>query len=197
MLADAGAFSALQVGRRQALWQVSGWRRRLPLEGPWRQEPLPGLRPLKPIEQNLLDHHTAGFSAAQHPLAFVRARLQERGVTDSAALLSLDDGQQVYAAGLVITRQRPHTAQGTFFVTLEDEWGFVNVIVRSAVFERHERMLRQVRFMGCGGRVQSRDGVVHVLAHEFEDLGRSGLLTDVSEQGLPSSWELVSSRDFH
>jgi len=197
MLADAGAFSSLQVDRRQALWQVSGWRRRLPLEGTWRQEPLPGLRPLAPIEQNLLDHHTAGFSAAQHPLAFVRARLQERGITGSAALLSLDDGQQVCTAGLVITRQRPHTAKGTFFVTLEDEWGFVNLIVRSAVFERYERMLRQVRFMGCRGRVQSRDGVVHVLAHEFEDLGRSGLLTDVSEQGLSGRWELVSSRDFY
>ncbi len=197
LLADAGAFDNFGVPRRQALWQVAGWRRRLPLEGPSRQESLPTLRPLAAIEQNLLDHHVSGFSAAEHPLTFIRAKLRELGVADSTDLLSMGHGAEVYSAGLVIARQRPDTASGTFFVTLEDECGFINLIVRPAVFERHERMLRQVRFMGCRGRVQSRDGVVHILAHEFEDLGRSGLLEGNGNQEPSGTWELVACRDFH
>jgi len=196
VLADAGALDCLGIDRRTALWQVSGWRRRLPLEGPWRQEPLPGLEPLGRGEQNLLDHQTSGFSAEDHPLSLVRMQLLDRGVTDSAGLQEIKDGAEVYVAGLVITRQRPNTAKGTFFVTLEDEHGFANLIVHSSVFERHERLLRQVSFMACRGRLQRRDGVTNVLAVEFEDLSGSILLGD-SAQNAPVDWQLVASRDFH
>jgi error-prone DNA polymerase len=196
VLADAGALDCLGIDRRTALWQVSGWRRRLPLEGSWRQEPLPGLEPLGRVEENLMDHHISGFSAEDHPLSLVRMQLRERGVADSAGLQEIKDGAEVYVAGLVITRQRPHTAKGTFFVTLEDEHGFVNLIVPSLIFERHERLLRQVRFMACRGRLQRRDGVTNVLAVEFEDLSGSILLGD-STRNMPVDWQLVASRDFH
>ena len=195
-LADAGALDCLGVDRRTALWQVSGWRRRLPLEGPWKQEPLPGLEPLGRAEQNLLDHHISGFSAREHPLSLVRVQLHDRGVVDSAELEQMSDGAEVCVAGLVIARQRPHTAKGTFFMTLEDEHGFANLIVRSSAFERHERLLRRVCFMACRGRLQRRDGVTNVLAVEFEDLSGSVVL-DESVRDVPVDWQLIAARDFH
>ena len=195
-LADSGALDCLGIDRRTALWQVSGWRRRLPLEGSAQQELLPGLQPMGRVEKNLLDHHLSGFSPKEHPLALIRSKLRARGIVDSASLQDVFDGAEVYVAGLVITRQRPQTAKGTFFVTLEDELGFVNLIVRCSLFEKHERLLRQVSFMACHGRLQRRDGVSHVLATGFEDLSGSGLLDDTT-QSMQGNWHVVSSRDFH
>ncbi len=194
-LADSGAFDCFGVDRRAALWQVSGWRRRLPLEGPRKQEPLPGLEPLGRMERNLLDHDTSGFSPRGHPLALIRDQLDDRGVVGSSSLQKQRDGIDVHVAGFVITRQRPRTARGVFFMTLEDEWGFVNLVVASSAFQRHERLLRQVHFLACHGRLQRRDGVTNVLAMEFEDLGRSGLLAD-SLRARSGGAKLFSSRDF-
>jgi error-prone DNA polymerase len=192
-LAEAGAFDCFGNPRRQALWQVQGWRRRFPLEGPQVQTQLPGFPALGATQQNLLDHATAGFSPKEHPLAHVRVKLASRGYIESASLGQQRDGESVAVAGLVITRQRPQTAKGTFFITLEDEGGFANIIVYKKLYEQQRRLLRRVRFLGCRGRLQLRDGVVNLLASSFEDLEPAGLMASPDASSSVAGW---GSRDF-
>jgi len=195
MLAEAGAFACFDLPRREALWQVQGWRKRLPLEGTQAQGvgQQPGFPALEAVQQNLLDHVTAGFSAKEHPVAHIRSKLEERGYIKSSAMGERRDGEQVSVAGLVITRQRPQTAKGTFFVTLEDESGFANLIVPKNRYEKHRRLLRRVRFLGVSGRLQLCDGVVNLLAEVFEDLEPSGLLAIPQPGTGVTGW---ASRDF-
>ena len=196
-LAKAGALQCLDVDRRQALWKVAGWRARLPLEGPQgkAQLALPGFTPLSPAEENLLDHTVAGFAPEDHPVSFVRDLLRERNIRSSAAVNRARHDQWISAAGVVIARQRPGTAKGTFFMTLEDEEGFVNVIVWPQYFLKHRNMLRQVRLLAVQGRVQVTDGVVQVLATRFENLL---LRDDIAEAlGAEEHWTGLRSRDFH
>ncbi len=194
-LADAGAFDVFGADRRQALWEVTGWRRRLPLEGPPKQVVLPGFVAQSKMELNLLDHSTAGFSPEQHPLTFVRKALTQRGIVTSQDLKQRRDGSWVTTGGLVITRQRPMTAKGTFFITLEDEVGFSNIIVHEKTFLKHRRLLSRVKFLQCSGKMQLQMGVVSIVAYEFIDLGKENLL-----QRAPANiekWATMPSRDFH
>ena len=154
-----------------------------------------GFEPQGVVEQNLLDHAVSGFSPKQHPLVFVRDVLTERGYLDSQQLKSVRDGQFIAVAGLVITRQRPMTAKGTFFITLEDEVGFVNVIVYKAVFERHHRLLSRGKFMGIRGKLQQEEGVCSLLGVSFVDLAREKLLS--SKMPKFEKWGGLPSRDFH
>ena len=196
-LARAGGCDCLGVDRRQALWQVAGWRKRLPLEGPQtkKQLALPGFAPLRSSEKNLMDHTLAGFSAEDHPVTFVRELMADRNIRSSGAVIRSRSGQWVHTAGVVIARQRPGTAKGTFFMTLEDEEGFVNVIVWPQYYRRHRNMLRSVRLLGVQGRVQVSDGVVQVLATRFENLL---LDEEISEAlGAEENWDGLRSRDFH
>ena len=141
-------------------------------------------------------HAAAGFSPRQHPLSHVREVLRARGFLSSAELGTVRGGDRVRAAGLVITRQRPRTARGTFFITLEDEEGFTNLVVHGSIFERHERLLRRVRFLGCTGLLQAADGVVNLVAERFEDLAGERLLG--SSSGSPAGkLDSLKSRDFH
>jgi error-prone DNA polymerase len=94
---------------------------------------------------------------------------------------------------LVITRQRPETAKGTFFITLEDETGFANLIVHKKLYERKRRLLRRVRFLGCTGQLQLRDGVVNLLAVSFEDLEQAALMVSPGNESPKALWR---SRDF-
>ena len=192
-LAYAGAFSCFEVSRREALWQVQGWRRRLPLEAPQRQIQLPGFPALGASQENLLDHSTTGFSPREHPLAHVRIELTSRGYIQSSRMSEWRDRDSVSVAGLVITRQRPETAKGTFFITLEDETGFANLIVQKKLYERKRRLLRRVRFLGCTGQLQLRDGVVNLLAVSFEDLEQADLMASPGSESPKALW---SSRDF-
>jgi error-prone DNA polymerase len=195
-LADAGAFAVFGLDRRQALWEVSGWRRRLPLEGVPKQVVLPGFPALSPVELNLLDHSTAGFSPQEHPLTFVREALRRRGILTTEELKGRRDGERITTGGLVITRQRPGTAKGTFFITLEDEFGFSNIIVHSENFERHRRLLTRVKFLQCTGRLQMQSSVVSVLGTEFVDLAKENLLQG-PEHVEKGRWGGLHSRDFH
>lgn len=195
-LADAGAFACFGLSRRQARWDVSGWRRRLPLEGPAKQVVLPGFPVMSEVETNLLDHATTGFTPEHHPLIYVRAALERRGVVPSKELTSRKDGSWVTTAGLVITRQRPGTAKGTFFITLEDEGGFSNIIVHANVFERHRRLLSRVKFLQVRGKIQLEKSVVSILGYEFFDLSRERLLGPRDPENI-EKWGGMPSRDFH
>jgi error-prone DNA polymerase len=167
-LAEVGAFDSLGVTRREALWRVRA-------ASPGARDPMisdpgsstPALRGLSVAEQVLWDYRGAQHSARGHPVEPLRTWLARRGCVDAATLRETAHGRRVDCVGLVICRQRPGTATGVVFLTLEDEHGFMNVVVWSNVFDRYQRLVRTARLLGVRGPVQSHEGVVHVIAQEF------------------------------
>jgi len=139
-------------------------RQRLPLEV---AETPPMFEELDDFETVVWDYRAADHSARDHPLAPMRAALRQQGLPDARGVATKENGATVRYAGLVISRQRPGTAGGVVFVTLEDETGFVNLVVWERVCERHALILKTAPFLGVTGRVQRQDGVLHVIAHEL------------------------------
>ena len=113
------------------------------------------------------DYLAAGLSATTHPLEPFRGQLQAQGLPDASAVSARPDGESVSYAGMVICRQRPSTAGGVVFMTLEDESGFVNLVVWTKVFERYRTVILTQAFLGVSGKVQAREGVVHLVAERF------------------------------
>ncbi len=189
-LAEAGAVAALVPGRRDALWKARAPR----LGGLFEGVPLevgddPKLRPLRPVEQLVLDYGRVGLSLRDHPMRHVRPRLAGKGgarVRLAKELVGLRDGASVAVAGLVLGRQRPVTASGVTFFTLEDETGVANLIVQKQVFDDHYVTARHAKILLVHGRVERQGEVVHVLVRRMERLD------------LPGGEPLVApSRDFH
>ncbi len=180
-LAKAGAFGSLALDRRAALWHVLAQdRERMPLFDPLpvAQEPRPEQLPrMSAPEEVLTDYRTAGLSLRAHPLSFLRESLQRRGVATAAELAVLPDGAPVRVAGIVLVRQRPGTAKGITFVTLEDETGQANLIVRPDVWAKCRAAALGATLLLAHGRLQRQDGVMHVLVGKLEDLsaGLKGL----------------------
>jgi error-prone DNA polymerase len=167
-LAEAGAFDSLGMTRREALWRV---RAACPgARDSMRSEPgssTPALSSLSVAEQVLWDYSTSQHSPRGHPLEPLRPWLSARGTLDSSELRSTPSGKRVDCVGLVICRQRPGTATGVVFLTLEDEHGFMNVVIWNNVFDRYQRVVRTARLLGVRGPVQKADSVIHVIAEEF------------------------------
>jgi error-prone DNA polymerase len=169
-LAEAGAFDSLGLDRRSALWEAlgapAGRRSGAPLESPlpFDEAPSPTFPALDELETIAWDYRVAGLSARGHPLAPVRDDLRAAGFPDARTVASLAHGAQTRYAGLVICRQRPGTAAGVTFMTLEDETGFVNVILWKQVFDAHAVVAKTASFLGVAGRVQVEEGVVHLIA---------------------------------
>ncbi len=185
-LAELGAFGGMGLRRRQALWQVSalttddrGLLARLPL--PADRSPLPEMTA---AERTAADMKNAGLTTGPHLLSHLRPALRRRGVLPAAALPKQPHGRRVTVAGLVITRQRPATARGMCFITLEDETGLANVVVTPDVFERNRPLVVGASGLVVSGQLERRDRVTNLKAQGFELLG------DGSEPGIPS-------RDFH
>ena len=173
-LADGGALECFGVDRRSALWQVRGLarRERAPLMDAVRAphldaERLPRFEPLSKFDTIHWDHRRTRLSARGHPLEPLREEIAALGLPDARTVASLPHGERVDYAGLVICRQRPGTASGVTFMTLEDETGFVNVVLWKRVFEAHAVMARTVSFLGVSGALQVQDGVVHIIADEL------------------------------
>jgi error-prone DNA polymerase len=174
-LAAAGALASLAGHRHRARWAVAGVEpptRLLPRIVMAEGEPMLG-RPSEG-EDIVADYSSTGLTLRRHPLALLRERLKAKGIVGAARLWQLPNGERVHAAGLVITRQRPGTAGGVTFVTLEDESGHVNLIVWRTVAARQRRALLGARLLGVHGRLQREGEVLHVIAERLEDL--SGLL---------------------
>jgi error-prone DNA polymerase len=131
------------------------------------------------------DYASLGLTLRRHPLALLRERLEKRGVIDTQALWGLPNGRWVTTAGLVITRQRPGSASGVTFVTLEDEAGYVNLIVWKRVADEQRAALLESRLLEVRGQVQREGDVLHLIARRLVNL--SALLGDL----------VVDSRDFH
>ena len=136
-------------------------------------------------EDTLADYARLGLTLGAHPLQQLRPRLRQARCTDSHTLRSRPHSSQVRAAGLVTQRQRPQTASGVTFITLEDEHGPINVVVWRQVAERHRRVCLEARLLGVDGRWEHVDGVSHLIAHRLIDM--SELLGSLDSR----------SRDFH
>ena len=186
-LAEAGALAGLEERRRDALWQVRGLvHARAPvLPAGAARDGTPAFEDLDLGETIAWDYRTSAHSPRGHPLAALRAQLEARGLPDARAVSAMRDGRKTRYAGLVICRQRPGTAGGVVFMTLEDETGFVNLVVWSRVFDAHALLARTVSFLGVTGTIQKAGEVVHLVADE---LWRPEL------DGGPNA---VGSRDFH
>jgi error-prone DNA polymerase len=168
ILAGAGAFESFGMERRPALWDVGRLAQEagtpLALET---AEDRPPFTSLDAFETIAWDYRSASHSARGHPLAPLRPALRAQGLPTAAEIAKRDDGSRARYAGLVICRQRPGTASGVVFMTLEDETGFLNVVLWSRVFEAFALLARTAPFLGLTGRIQSQDGVVHLVAEEL------------------------------
>ena len=183
-LARAGALASIEEDRREALWEVSRVREPVPLPLESREN-TPDFRDLTPLEQVTWDFQTTSHSTEDHPLGPLRDQLIANGLPDAQTLNSWPDGRHTRYAGIVICRQRPGTAGGVTFMTLEDESGFVNVVLWKKVFERYAAIAKTENFLGVSGKIQSQDGVIHLVA---DSLWRPRMeLRPVD----------TSSRDFH
>jgi error-prone DNA polymerase len=184
-LAEAGALQPLAGHRHAARWAVAGIERQRPLLPGSPDEDAIALPAPRAGEDVLSDYRATGLTLREHPLALLRARLRRERVLDSSQLREVKHGRGVHAAGLVTQRQRPATAGGTIFVTLEDEHGMVNVVVWRDVALRARKALLGARLMAVRGRWEQVDGVQHLIARELRDI--SHLLGDLR----------TASRDFH
>jgi len=190
-LAEAGALESLASGRRQAMWKV-----RAPDEGELFRpiapnEPEVSLPALSGMEQLRFDYARLGLSVDDHPMRYLRARMNQRGVVTSEQLWHVRHGSSVKVAGLVLSRQRPMTASGVVFITLEDETGMMNLILTPAIFDRSYRLAVHSRLLFAAGKVErtpkdpapGEHPVIHVLVKKLEGLE------------LPGGFE-ARSRDF-
>ncbi|MGV8917698.1 MAG: error-prone DNA polymerase [Pseudomonas sp.] len=186
LLADSGALRGLLGHRHRARWEVAGVEAQRPLfaEHSAIEEPQVAL-PLPTVAEDLhADYDTIGTTLGPHPLSLLRRPLNARGCRSSRELAGIENGSSISVAGLVTGRQRPQTASGVIFVTLEDEFGMVNVVVWSELAERQRRVLVGSRLLQVFGRLESKDGVRHLIARRLHDL--TPLLTGLD----------VRSRDF-
>ena len=187
LLADAGALRALAGHRHRARWAIAGVEAQRPLfaGSPATAETQVALPLPTPGQDLVADYTLLGTTLERHPLSRLRSRLQAQRCRSSRELATLPSGRPVSVAGLVTGRQRPQTASGVTFVTLEDEFGMVNVVVWQQLAERQRRPFLEARLMRVDGRLESENGVVHVVARQLHDL--TPLLGSLD----------VRSRDFH
>ena len=167
-LAAADALCVLAGNRHQAAWQVMGLEAPLPLADSV-GEPVPLLRPPTEGQGIVADYASLGLTLGRHPLAVLRPRLAREGLLSSAQVLQREPGALVHTAGLVITRQRPSSANSVTFITLEDEAGQVNLIVWKRLADRQRSLMLQSRLMGVTGEVQREGEVVHLVARQLRD----------------------------
>ncbi|MBB3228481.1 error-prone DNA polymerase [Luteibacter sp. Sphag1AF] len=185
-LADAGALRQLSGHRYRARWESSGIERSLPLfANRHTPETRPALRPPSLAENVFADYATHGLSLEAHPVSLIRGQLKRMHCAQARELLNLRHGTLVHHAGLVTVRQRPETASGVTFVTLEDESGQINVVVRPHVATAFRHALLGAVLLGVQGQWQSVEGVHHLVARQLHDYS----------QLLPAVASV--SRDFH
>ena len=176
-LASGDCFGSMQLSRRQALWDarsiVGGADLPLFAAAAAREEGAETVRtqlPVMPLSEEVVaDYQTTRLSLKAHPMAFLRASLAERGFVRASDLRSRKFRSMVHVAGVVLIRQRPGSAKGVCFITLEDETGVINLVVWPDLKEKQRRVVMGSRLMEVRGRVEYDDEVIHVIAHHMED----------------------------
>ena len=173
-LADAGALDSLVGHRRAAFWQSLAQERRgsqTPLLAQEKDEPVPEeLEPMRRIEEVYADYRTTGVSLKGHPIEFCRMELAKLRVKRAADLPQLRHGQYVRVAGLVLLRQRPGTAKGITFVTLEDETGSINLVIHAETWKHFSVIARTSNAWLVHGALENREGIIHVVVGRLEDI---------------------------
>jgi len=214
-LAEADALGSLDLSRRQGLWAAKGAP---PAAGAPLFEavgldeadgrPPEALPELAASEEVVGDYQTIRLSLKGHPVRFLRERLERAGAMTAKAYEGLADGRRVRVGGVVLVRQRPGTAKGVCFMTIEDETGTANLVLWESVFERFRPTAMGARMVLAGGRVQSAEGVTHLVVETLEDW--TPMLGDLTPDRAPGSAHepargrhprdvrvLPGSRDFH
>lgn len=205
VLANAGAFESFVPGRRQALWQVLSLlkpRRALPLldylgsteeqEDPLADPPVE-LPAMSELEIVMADFSTMQLSTGRHPVSFYRKWADKNNIYSCMGLRLGIDGDDVAVAGGVICRQRPETAKGFVFLTLEDETGMANVVINPKIYEIYRPVILSTQFLCIRGRLQLEQGVCNVIARHFEYLPP---VNSVSDEKVHDEITLPS-RNFH
>ncbi|MEM7663643.1 MAG: error-prone DNA polymerase [Pseudomonadota bacterium] len=176
VLAAADAFRSMGLDRRQALWAVRGEAsgKALPLfaaidSAEQGSEPQTKLPQMPASEHVIQDYQTSRLSLKEHPMTFLRARYRTMGVRPTAEAVEAPNGARLETAGIVLVRQRPGSANGVFFVTVEDETGIANIIIWPRVGEVYRPILMGARIMLIKGRVQRADNVTHIVADQIID----------------------------
>ena len=187
LLAAADAFRSMGLDRRAALWAVRGEAagKTLPLfaaadTAEQGAEPVTPLPAMPASERVIQDYQTTRLSLKDHPLSFLRARYREYGLMTAVEATAAPNGRRVRLAGIVLVRQRPGSANGVFFVTLEDETGVANLVVWPRVGELYRPVLMGARILLVNGRVQTADNVTHIVADQLID--RTDDLSLLSEE---------------
>jgi error-prone DNA polymerase len=187
MLADADALGSLAGDRRAAVWnslsQASSPGGQPLFERMEDDDEIPEeLIPMTPLEEVYADYNTTGLSLKAHPISFLRDELSAKRCVSASDLPNLRDGRHVRVAGLVLLRQRPGTAKGVTFVTLEDETGAINLVLFAAVWERFFRVARTSTAWLVDGKLENKKGVIHVIVGRITDLA-SELQAKEREEG--------------
>ncbi len=193
LIAEADGFLGMGLDRRPALWAIRGLREEvLPLFAaadngraprPEIVEPPVPIVPMIAGRNVVEDYATVGLTLRQHPVAFLRSDLARQQILPCRDLLAAPDGQRLTVAGLVLVRQRPGTATGVVFITIEDETGIANLVVWSSLFERQRRIILSAGMLACHGRVQREGEVIHVVTERLADL--SDLLKSLGGRSAP------------
>ncbi|HSG64265.1 MAG TPA: OB-fold nucleic acid binding domain-containing protein, partial [Gammaproteobacteria bacterium] len=169
-LAAAGALGSMTRNRHDAAWRVAGVQQPAPLlRGTRITEGLPMLRAPTEGEDIAADYRHWGASLGRHPLALLRGRFQSLGLVTAREVSSYEPGSIVRTVGLVITRQRPGSASGVVFVTLEDETGYLNLIIWERVAMQQRAALHEAALLGVRGKIQKEGEVLHVVADRLHD----------------------------
>ncbi len=198
-IAEADGFHpGFGLARREALWAIKGLSDLdLPLFAAAREstEPAVTLRPMAAGREVVEDYRHAGLSLRRHPLAFLRDDLSRRRITTCAEVMAGRDRAWVQTAGLVLVRQRPGSAKGVMFITLEDETGIANLVVWPKTFEAHRRIILGASMIAVHGRIQREGEVVHLVAHRITDL--SAALASIGERNVAFPLPHGRGDEFH
>jgi len=189
-LADADAFRSIGLDRRRALWEVSTQDRPIALfsgqSSEDAREKEVSLPEMRVSEHVVHDYAATSLSLKAHPISFVREKLQQLHILTSEELATATDGQRVKVAGLVLVRQRPGTASGICFITIEDETGCANLVVFENLFDQYRKEILQSKLLMVEGKLQREGEVIHVIVSRCYNLSKLlRYLTATNDEQLP------------
>ena len=189
-LADADAFRSISLDRRQALWEVSTKDKPLAMFKGQSADTVDEQKIILPAmsasQHVLQDYATTSLSLKAHPVHFVREKLQQLDVLQTKQLASAKNGAVIKVAGLVLVRQKPETAKGVCFMTIEDETGFANLVIFSTLFEKNRKEILQSKLIMVQGKLQIEGAVIHVIVSAVYNISRLlKTLTASASENLP------------
>jgi error-prone DNA polymerase len=187
-LAEAGALEGLVPGRREAIWKVQAPRGEGLFAGIEVTNDAHAFPLLSRADQLAFDYERTGLSVHDHPMALARTTLPE-SIKSSRDIEKMKQGQRVSAAGIVICRQRPQTAEGVVFITMEDEYGFINLIIYSRIFDALRHAATAYPLLLAHGIIERQGKVIYLVVQRLEPLATPAL--------GPRFNGLSASRDFH